>query len=229
MTMVEDIPMANETPKDVQTESPSAPPVAPVAAQPTRSITASSVRKVQGKRGRPKKAETSLTRTTRRIARGKAVPRQKAASAAPRMTMLNRLLNFSVVIAVFVTAMAIQRIVPTGPVNAPKVEALPVPAAPSSAPAVAEPAPAEAPAAAPEAPKVSTTDCIPAATPAAKPAAAPRIARRTKTTAPRMTRTIQSHDTALNSGGAEDLDSEAARQAYMARSKLATRTPTQNK
>lgn len=200
MTMVEDIPMANETPKDVQAASPITPPVAAVATQPTKSITASSARKTQGKRGRPKKSETSLTRTTRRIARGKTVPKQKAAPAAPRMTTLNRLLNFSVIVAVFVTALAIQRIVPTGSENAPKVEALPAPAAPSPAPAVAEPA-----------------------VTAAKPA--PKF----KATAPRTARTIQSHNTALNAGGAEDLDSEAARQAYMARSKLATRTPAQNK
>lgn len=210
--------MANETPKDVRAASPITPPVAAVATQPTKSITASSTRKAQGKRGRPKKSETSLTRTTRRIARGKAVPKQKVAPAAPRMTTLNRLLNFSVIIAVFVTALAIQRIVPTGPENAPKVEALPAPAAPSPAPAVAEPAPATAPAPIAEAPKVAVTDCIPPAAPEAKPA--PKF----KATAPRTTRHVQSHNTALNAGGAEDLDSEAARQAYMAKSKLATRT-----
>lgn len=226
--------MANETPKTVQTESLINPPEAPA-------------RKAKSKRGRPTKAaasatSSSLTRTTtRKIARSKTALKQKAAPPAPKITVLNRLVNFSVVLAVFVTALAIQRIVPTEPLNTPKVEALPAqataPATPApvaevvptavAAPESAATAPAPTPTVATEAPKVATTNCNPPTVPAPKPAAAPqRFAKKHKALETQWARGSDSHATPLNSGGVEDLDSEIARQTYMAKTKLATRTPT---
>lgn len=234
--------MANETPKAVQTESLINPPEKPA-------------RKTQSKRGRPKKAAasatpSSLTRTTtRKVARSKSPAKPKFTPPAPKTTMLNRLVNFSVVLAVFVTALAIQRIVPTEPVNTPKVESLPAQAvAAPIAPApeatsttlqttAAAPADAAASVTTPTAtpattppttsPAVAATNCNPPATPAPKPAAAQKqIAKSHKVAAPRMASSLKDHATPLNSGGTDDLDNESARQTYMAKSKMATRTPT---
>lgn len=254
--------MANETPKAVQTESLITQAETPVVAQPTQSITAASVRKPKNKRGRPKKSaaaasQSSLTRTTtRNITRGKVAQKQKKSPPAPKMTVLNRLVNLSVVVAVFVTALAIQWIVPTEPVNTPKVETLPaqtattaatsspettpVPATtPDATPATAvAPAPTQTPDTTPSAnsptpaaaaPKVATTDGNPPAAPTPKPEATPLKVVRKHNVATRLTKGPTSHSTPLNSGGTEDLDSEIARQEYMAKTKLATRTPIQNK
>lgn len=203
--------MANETPQVIQTESLINSPEA------AASVTATSTRKTKSpsKRGRPKKTTAmttvttaSLTRTTRRIAKPKTTPKTKTVQAPPRVTLLNRLVNISVVAAVFVTALAIQRIVPTESVATPKVESLPIQTA---APV---PAPVEAPVATP----------TPAA---AAPQPAPKaVAKVIKTPKPAK---IVDHRTTLNSGGAEDLDGEAARQAYLAKTKLATRNATPTK
>lgn len=207
--------MAKETPQVVQTES-------LIHTPETASVTASSVRKSKApaKRGRPKKATAmvpvttaSLTRTTRRIAKPKTSPKIKAAPAAPRVTLLNRLVNISVVAAVFVTALAIQRIVPTESVVPPKVESLPAQAA-APAPAVA-PTPAPTPETA-----VATPPEAAAPKPKAK-AVAKGVIKKSVATAV--------HHTQLNAGGSEDLDSEAARQAYLAKTKTATRTATPTK
>ncbi len=242
--------MADENPKVLETEIPITPSETPIAAQPTQGITRPSVRKTSPKRGRPRKAAnslltttTSLTRTTRRVARSKVVP--KVAPVASKMTLLNRLVNFSVVAAVFVTALAIQRIVPTEPVSTPKVEALPVQVTPvvskpeaaaaaPQAPAVAATptptpaaAPAVTPAAAPAAEAPKATDCNPPVAAIPKPVVTPQqIAKRPRWAPSRAVNNRQDNTTPLNAGGTEDLDSEAARQAYMAKSKLATRTPT---
>lgn len=238
--------MANETPQPSATESLIHPEVAEsnATAQPTQSVTAPSVRKTKsgtGKRGRPRKnmapvpiTTTSLTRTTRRISKPRQTP--KAAPApAPHTTLLNRLVNISVVAAVFVTALAIQRIVPTETVPAPKVEALPaqaaatpVPTEPSSAtasapasPTTSPPAPASAQASAPAPTEQSVAAASP--TPQQVPVAKPKT---TKIARPTSAASAKGHSTSLNSGGTEDLDSEGARQSYLAKGKQATRTPT---
>lgn len=209
--------MANETPQVVQTES-------LIHTPETAGVTASSVRKSKApaKRGRPKKATAmvpvttaSLTRTTRRIAKPKTSPKIKAAPAAPRVTLLNRLVNISVVAAVFVTALAIQRIVPTESVVPPKVESLPAQAA--------APAPITAPVPAP-----TTTPETAAATPPEAPAPQPKAKAVAKSALKKPVKTAD-HHTTLNAGGTEDLDSEAARQAYLAKTKTATRTATPTK
>lgn len=215
-------------------------------------ITSADTPKPKAKRSRPKKAGTSLTRTTRRSARSKAGSRSKAVPPAPPITILNRLLNFSVIIAVFVTALAIQRIVPTEPVSTPRVEALQI--QPAEAPTTAAQAPASAPAAvsepatiatpatpiaptAPtttagatattEVPKVAVTQSPIPEPVAQKPAAASqRFIKKAKVAVPKVVSKPKSHATPLNSGGTEDLDSESARQTYISKSKLATRTPT---
>jgi hypothetical protein len=149
----------------------------------------------------------SLTRTTRRIAKPKTPSKAKAAAAAPKVTVLNRLVNISVVAAVFVTALAIQRIVPIEPVSTPKVESLP----------------AQAAAPAPVAVSVETP-----ATPATTPTPAPAPKTTVKVIKPKPAK-VADHHTTLNSGGNEDLDSEVARQAYLAKTKMATRTAAPKK
>lgn len=213
--------MAELAHKVMQTESLITPP---------ESSPATGTRKSKAKRSRPKKADTSLTRTTRRVARSKSGARSKAAPPTTQNTALNRLLNFSVVIAVFVTALAIQRIVPTEPVTALKVEALPLqitaaPVAPAPAPDTAPVAVIASPALPMSAP-AATVEPQKAAAIAQKPTPAPQqIAKKPKVATPRIANIPQTHATSLNSGGAEDLDSESARQTYISRSKLATRTP----
>lgn len=222
--------MANETPQIMESTS-------DVTAQPTQSVTVASRRKTTAasKRGRPKKSTAmvpvttaSLTRTTRRIAKPKTTAKLKAAPAAPRVTLLNRLVNISVVAAVFVTALAIQRIVPTESVTTPKVESLPAQSATPAAPApeaAAAPAPMTTPVAAPAA---ETTPVAPAQAPAATPAPVAAPAPATKVVAKVVKKAkpakVADHHTPLNAGGAEDLDGEAARRAYLAKTKLATRT-----
>ncbi len=212
-------------------------------AQQTQSTT-TIAKKPRVKRGRPRSKSpttalattSSLTRTTRRMA---AKGKSKTAPA-PRATLLNKLVNASVVLAVFVTALAIQRIVPTENVTTPKVESLPVQAAVAAAPLT--PATPMAPeASAPATPVAQSQPETPAAAPAqpcVTPAAtpAPIVAQAPATTPSKkftkytkklsaystpLTSRAEDHKTTLNSGGSEDLDSEVARQHYIATTKLA--------
>jgi hypothetical protein len=123
-------------------------------------------------------------------------------------------MNILVVTAVFITALAIQRIVPTTPVATPKVEALPPPVAATTPPTAPSEAPATASPAAPASPAPAT------------PTAAPKAVRKSAATAVSRSFKRADHSTPLNAGGAEDLDSEAARKSYLEKSKLsATRAP----
>lgn len=231
-------------------------PVEPNAvAQPTQSVTTPPARK----RGRPK--GSSLTASgVRRSSRPKTAVKATA-SAAPspaKASTLNRVINFGVVIAVFVTAMFIQRVVPTEKVPEPKVEALaaaPAPAAPE-APAATEPATTPAPEATPAAPAATAPEVVAttpsptepvaaASAPAAASAAAlptlpdcvPPTAATAKKATPvkrkassvaKKTPKATSEDTQnqLNAGGAQDLDSEAARQTYKATSATRSNAPS---
>lgn len=250
--------MANETESVVQTE-PTAPAQAtnPVA-QPSQSLTAS-IRKPRAKRGRPRKGSStalgnsSLNRAGRRASKKNKAP-------APKASMLNKLVNGSIVIAVFVTALAIQRIVPTEHVAVPKVETLSAQATPAPAQQAPATVPASVtPAAAPTAPQTvaaTATALAPqAAAPVATKTATPPVAAlamqpcvapapqaavaKAAAPAPRKTvahnsrhlyrntngmSRIDDNNTALNSGGTEDLDSAAAREHYIKTSKLAKRT-----
>lgn len=207
--------MANETQNSTEPSD---------ALTPTPGVTEAPKRR----RGRPRKsvaaavasaATSSLTRT-RKISRPRTPPKMKAAAPAPapKITVLNRLVNISVVVAVFVTALAIQRIVPTEPVAAPATESAPANTA-ATAPAAA-PAPEQVIAPAPvvePTPAEPSTASAPTPAPAKKAVAVQPVRR-----AP----VLPDHRTPLNAGGAEDLDSEDARQAYQSKNKSAARSST---
>lgn len=236
--------MANEPETPTQSETVTAPLETEAVAQPTQSVTAPSTRK----RGRPRGASSLTPSGVRGKGKSKTAAKVKATPAPVKASMLNRVINFAVVVAVFVTAMSIQRIIPTEHIPEPKVETLAAPM--PTTPAAPEVTATTAPVAAPEAVSApaATLSAAPATAPTAIAEAAPAAALPTppdcippkveaslakkspvaknRTTAKRSpAKTPADTQNQLNAGGAQDLDNEAARQAYKAASATRSNAP----
>lgn len=184
------------------------------------STTVKRVRKTAKSRSTPRKRTGSNTtqklRKTATVSLSARKTRARAAAAPRNVSALNRLVNVSVVVAIFVVALAIQRVMPLGPT--PKAEPLAKPAA-TALPVETATVPAIT------TPITDNTIVAPAAvTPVAvtKKVVARKAPRTTST--PASGSRAEDYHVPLNAGGTSDLDSEAARQVYLEKNKVATRS-----